>query len=72
MHRADLPTDTKGYIIAAGRLPADPAVKQTYIDTLALHDVEVRFPAGGEPKDVAETARQIAAERGHLQPIDSE
>jgi hypothetical protein len=64
VHSPGRPSNTTGYIVAAGRSPDDAQVKEAYAATLSLYGVEARFPCGGEPEAVAQTVRQIAQERG--------
>jgi hypothetical protein len=56
------PTDAKGYIIAAGKPPADASVQQKYTDTLAGHGVDVKYPVGGEPEDIVTAVEKAVKE----------
>ena len=65
----DTPADAEGYVIAAGRRPNDPLAQQAYTRTLAEHDVGVKYPAGGEPQDIVNSAREAYQEANTTPPL---
>ena len=66
----DTPDNAKGYIIAAGRPPQDTQVKKTYTNTLAEHDVGVKYPSGGEPQDIVNSVDEAFHESNVSYPSD--